>query len=265
MLDLRVERRVVDRGEDARGVAEARERDLVQAETLDEIVDGQIGCAADEHALTVGDELTDDLDERLGLAGARRTVDESDLARLPQHERRRRLLTRVESLVEEDERGRGRIARGEGRLGQTKHDAQQVARRLGRLEHRLHRPLHPIKCRIVRELDERASLRQIDIRVFSPAQSDDDPRRQYPRDHALDPRAVPFLACHGRFLLGLARLDPHEVARAQTMGREIGRRVPGGGSLEAHERLPAEADGDLRDPKRAERETGPLELREGHV
>jgi len=56
-------------GEEAGRVAEADERDFVGGEPLDDVVDRDVGRSADEDALVALDELEDELDEGVRLAG----------------------------------------------------------------------------------------------------------------------------------------------------------------------------------------------------
>ena len=110
---LRVERVSREARKDARRVPDSRERDrLVEVgvrdrEAGEDVVDCEVARAADEDALARLDELADDLDERVRLAGTRRTPQERDLVA-----RERKLdglaLRLVEVVVDERER---RVAR----------------------------------------------------------------------------------------------------------------------------------------------------------
>jgi len=59
---------VEDGGEEARGVAEAKDGDLVGGEALDDVVDGDVGGAADEDALVAFYELEDEFNESVSFA-----------------------------------------------------------------------------------------------------------------------------------------------------------------------------------------------------
>lgn len=102
-------------GEDASGVTDASEgnRDLGgEGEAEEEVVDAEVGAAADEDALVLCDQLTNDLDEGLRLARPWRTPDECDLAGFAQDPVDCFSLGSVQTFVDEDEwfddgRGRG--------------------------------------------------------------------------------------------------------------------------------------------------------------
>lgn len=60
---------VQDRREEAGGVAEAEEGELVRGEALHDVVDGDVGRAADKDAEVAGGELEDEFYKGVGFAG----------------------------------------------------------------------------------------------------------------------------------------------------------------------------------------------------
>ena len=70
-------------GEDASGVTETSERNRDRGgkgEAEEEVVDAEVRAAADEDSLILRDQLPNDLDEGLGLAGSWRSPDQRDFA-----------------------------------------------------------------------------------------------------------------------------------------------------------------------------------------
>lgn len=63
-----IERVSKNGGEETGWVAEADDGDLMGGEALDNVVDGDVGGAADEDALVAADKLKDELDEGVSFA-----------------------------------------------------------------------------------------------------------------------------------------------------------------------------------------------------
>lgn len=66
-----------DGREETRGVAKAKEGDVVRREAFHNIVDAEVAWAADEDAWVVGEELEDQFDKGVGFACARGTFGRS--------------------------------------------------------------------------------------------------------------------------------------------------------------------------------------------
>ena len=107
--DLGVEREPDQRRVDPRGVAEPHraQPSVGQRHPLAEVVDRGVRRRRAQHALAARDALAHDLDQRAGLAGARRAVDQREVARA-QRGVDRGALALVERVVE---RGPARPAR----------------------------------------------------------------------------------------------------------------------------------------------------------
>ena len=62
MRSLIVESSRMKVGENSSWMAKTRQRDLMQTQAFDQVVDCQIGCTAYENPFTIANKLTDDFD-----------------------------------------------------------------------------------------------------------------------------------------------------------------------------------------------------------
>ena len=202
-VHLHRERLRDDCGQHANGLAESHDAHALLQQSFGEVVDGDVGGRAREHGFAARYGLSDHFDDRRGLAGSWRPVDQRDLLRC-ERMHHRGLLALVERFVD-----RRLVLDARRELGVASQEARvevAAALRLDGPQQTLQRLVHATERDVGHETTQSHERRQVE--VVAVVERDDDAVVTDARDHAVADRGP------------VGRVDSDYVAWGKAVGRQ---------------------------------------------